>query len=175
MGGGIPPKLMEDRVSKLFAAFAFALLSLPGFAWAEESCHHGETAMAEAAAVAANGLHADHAHPAAHAGGIEEVPQTVPVSSPGGHDMKGDCPHRPDFAHACSAQLALMKKCGMHGCCIKTETPLADAGSSPKVAPEMAIDARQGLNPLSIKGIVTPYLPEKLSSHYPPVPRPPAA
>lgn len=160
-------------MSKLFAAFAFALLLLPGFAWAGEACH-GETAAAEVETVAANGLHAGHAHPAAHAGGIEEIPQTAPASPVNGHNMKEDCPHNAGFGHTYSSRIALMK-CGTGGCCIKTELPLADGGFSPKAAPEMAIDAHQGLNTLSSKELAAPYLLEKLSNLYPPVPRPPAA
>lgn len=166
--------VMEDRVPKLFAAFAFALLLLPGFALAEETCHHGKPGMAEEATVAASGPHAGHAHHAASADDIEEVPNAVPVSSVGDHTMKGDCPLHPGFSHTCAAQRALMK-CGMHGCCIKTEIPLADSGSSPKVSPEMAVDAHDGFHLFFLKGFTAPYLLSKLSNHYPPVPRPPSA
>lgn len=151
-------------MSKLFVAFAFALLLLPGFARAEEPCHQAQDGKAESGPVAANGVHGEHAHHAAHASGVEEVPQTV----------KKDCPHHPGIVHTCSTQLALMK-CGMHGCCIKTEEPVADGGSPSKGAPEIAIDGYQRLNPFSLKGLVSPYLLEKLSNHYPPVPRPPSA
>ncbi len=159
---------------KLFGAFAFVLLLLPGFARAEEVCHHGESVKAEEGPVAANGAHADHVHSANHTDGIEEVPQTVASASPGEHNMKGDCPRHPGLTQPCSMQFALMK-CGMGGCCIKTEVPLADSGFSPKVAPEMAIDACRTLNLFSLKGPVSPYLLEELSSHYPPVLRPPLA
>ncbi|MBI5637732.1 MAG: hypothetical protein HZA03_07175 [Nitrospinae bacterium] len=159
-------------MSKLFAAFAFALLVLPGFAWAEESCHRGQAGKAEVETIDANERHAGHAHSAA--GGIEEIPQTAPVSSADGHNMNGDCPHNSGFGQTYSSRLALMK-CGTGGCCIKTEIPLADGGFSPKAAPEMAVDASQGLNTLSSKELAAPYLLEKLSNLYPPVPRPPAA
>lgn len=164
---------MEERVPKLFMAFAFAFLLLPGFARAAESCHHGKPATAEEAP-AASGLHAGHAHSAALTDGIEEVPQAVPVSSVNGHKMKEDCLLHPAVVQTCSTQRALMK-CGMHGCCLKSETPPADDGSSPKVAPEMAIDASQGLYPLSLKGLAAPYLLATHSNRYPPVPRPPSA
>lgn len=158
---------------KLFAAFAFTFLLLPGFAWAEKSCHPAKPVIAEEAP-AASGLHAGHAHHAAQTDGIEEVPQTVPASSVDGHKMNKDCLLNPAVVETCSTQRALMK-CGMHGCCLKSETPPADDGSSPKVSPEMAIDAGQGIFPLSFKGFVAPYLLAKLSNHYSPVPQPPSA
>lgn len=154
---------MEDGVLKLIMALTFALLLPPGFASAQERCHEGKAGHAAA-----------HEHHAASSDGIEEVPQTVPVSAEAGLGAKGDCPRHPGIVHTCSTQIALTK-CGMHGCCIKSEMPVADGGSSPKVSPEMAIDAGDGLNPQFLTGIATPYLLEKLSNHYPPNPRPPSA
>ncbi len=157
---------------KLFMAFAVAFL-LPGFAWAAESCHHAETIVAGADAID-EGHHAGHKHSTALSGGMEEVPQTAPVSTTEAHNMKEACAFHPGVTHSCSSQRALMK-CGMHGCCIKSELPAADSGFSPKVSPEMAIDVHEGLNPFSLKGPVSPYLLETISNYYPPVPRPPSA
>lgn len=164
-------QLMENGVLKLIMALTFALLLLPGFASAEERCHSGKAAMDGEAAIASGHDAAHEHHPA---DGIEEVPQTVPVSAEAGLGAKGDCPRHPGIVHTCSTQIALTK-CGMHGCCIKSDVPLADDSFSPKVAPEMAIDADGGFNPHSLTGIATPYLLKKLSNLYPPNPRPPSA
>ncbi len=69
----------------------------------------------------------------------------------------------------------VLMKCGMHGCCLKSEVPVADDSLSPKVSPEMAIDAHAGLDPFFHEGPVSPYLLETISNYYPPVPRPPSA
>ena len=159
---------------KLFTAFAIASLLLPGFARAEGSCHHEKTVKAEEATVAPHAHHAGHAN-ADHTGDVEEVPHAALASSSDSVHMKGDCPSsHPGVVHSCSTHLALMK-CGMHGCCIKSDIPVADDEASPKVAPEMAINARQELDLFSLKGTESLYLLEKLSNYYPPVPRPPSA